>query len=123
MNAGHRNPSAVPVGDVCAGTDLPHIESLLNALQIVLEPVGHQDRPAVCAFDQVLQRVQLPLVEEQAVVLSVIDAAIGQLAQLPGQRRRAHRVDLRAPQGNHQFMLQLFVGAAFLPGQLHGHTV
>ena len=99
------------------------MKALLNALQIVLEPVSHQDRPAVRAFDQVFQRVELPVVEEQAVVFGVIDAAVGQLAQLPGQRRRAHRVDLRAPQGDHQLALQLFVGAALLPGQLHRHTV
>ena len=61
MNTGYGNFPAVPVGDIAAGSNLPDVKALLNALQIVLEPVGHQDRLAVCAFDQVFQRVQFPL--------------------------------------------------------------
>ena len=75
VNTGHGDAPGVPVGDVAAGSNLSDVKALLNTLQIVLEPVGHQNGPAVRAFDQVFQRVELPVVEEQAVVFGVIDAA------------------------------------------------
>ena len=93
------------------------MKALLNALQIVLEPVSHQNRPAVRAFDQVFQRVQFPLVEEQAVVLSVVDAAVGQLAQLARQGRCVDSVDLCSAQGGDQIAFQFVVGFALRQGK------
>ena len=123
VDAGHGNPPAVPVGDVRARADLPHREALLNTLEVVPEPVGHQHRLAVGGFDDVLQRIQLPLVEEQAAVIGVVDPAVRQLAQLAGQGCCVDRIDLRAVQGHYQLTLQGVVGLALRRGQLHGHAV
>lgn len=119
----HRFGSAVPVGDVRARADLPHSEALLNALEVMLEPVGHKHGLAVGGFDDVLQGIQLPLVEEQAAVLGVVDPAVRQLAQLAGQGRGVDGIDLRAVQGHHQLTLQGVIGLALRRGQLHGHAV
>ena len=46
------DPSIIPVSDVLAGADFScRREPLLNTLQVMLEPVGHQQRFAVRAFD------------------------------------------------------------------------
>ena len=63
MDDGHRDFAAVPVGDVLAGLQLPDIKALFDALQVVPEPVGHQNRLAVGGFNDILQSVQFPVVE------------------------------------------------------------
>ena len=58
------------------------IEAAPDPLQVVSEPVGHQHRLTVCRFDDVLQRVQLPLMELNHLAGVGVDCAVGQLRQL-----------------------------------------
>ena len=53
----HRDFPLVPVGNVLGGLDFPDGKPGADALQIVLEPVGHQDGLSVGGFDEVLQSV------------------------------------------------------------------
>ena len=87
MDDGHRDFAAVPVGDVFAGLQLPDIKALFDTLQVVTEPVGHQNRLTVGGFDDILQSVQLPVVELYRVAGVSIDGTVGKLGQLSGQGR------------------------------------
>lgn len=77
MDDGHRDFAAVPVGDVLAGLQLPDIKALFDALQVVPEPVGHQNRLAVGGFNDILQSVQFPVVELYRVAGVGIDGTVG----------------------------------------------
>lgn len=87
MDDRYRDFAAVPVGDVLAGFQLTDIEALFDALQVVTEPVGHQYGLAIGGFDDVLQRVQLPVMELYRIAGIGIDSAVGELGQFPGQGR------------------------------------
>ena len=87
MDDGHRDFAAVPVGDVLAGLQFPDIKALFDTLQVVTEPVGHQNRLAVGGFDDVFQCVQFPVVELYRVAGVGIDGTVGKLGQFAGQGR------------------------------------
>ena len=87
MDDRHRDFAAIPVGDVLTGLQLSDIKALFDALQVVPEPVGHQNRLAVGGFDDVLQCVQLPVMKLYRVAGIGIDSTVGKLGQLSGQGR------------------------------------
>jgi len=58
VDDGHRNLATIPIGDVLGSGDFPNCEPLLDAFQIVLEPVGHKNGFAVCGLDQIFQSIQ-----------------------------------------------------------------
>ena len=90
----HRNPSRIPVVDVAARLDLPDVEALLHAGEVVAEPVGHQQGLPVRGLDDVLQSVQLPVVELDGVTGVRVDGSVCQLAELPGEGGRVCGGDL-----------------------------
>ena len=89
----------------------------------MLEPIPHQDRFAVCAFDQILQRLQLPVVDAMHIMLRVINSTVGHLQQFICQRRRVHGVNLFTAQGYDHLFPKLIVKSPFLIGQLYFHLV
>ena len=84
------------------GLDFPDGKPGADALQIVLEPVGHQDGLSVGGFDEVLQSVQLPVVEREELFVLPIHRAVGHLRELVRQSRRVPGVHLFTAQGEHQ---------------------
>ena len=98
----HRDFSLVPVRDVLGGLDFPDGKPGADALQIVLEPVGHQDGFAVGGFDEVLQSDQLLVVEREDFFVLPIHRAVGHLGELVRQSRRVPGVHRFTAQGDHQ---------------------
>ena len=114
----HRDLALVPIGDVPAGLDLPDDEPLLDALKVVLEPVGHQDGLAVGGFDEVLQGIQLAVVQTEHPFVLPVHRAIGHLGELVRQSRRVPGVHLFTVQGEHQLRPHGVIGLPFLFGEV-----
>ena len=114
----YRNLPGVPVGDVLAAFQFTHLEAFLNAGKIVFVPVGYENGLSVGAFDQILQRIQLPFMEEHCVSVRGVDRSVCELAQLAGQGSGVYGIDLHAVQlGDHlalHFLVYLVFGAVEL---------
>ena len=95
MNQRHRDVSGVPVGDVFACPDFPCLrETLLNAVQVMLEPVRYQQWFSIGSFNQILQCVQLLVVNLYDGMVLSVGCSIGHLTQFSGQGGGVHRVNL-----------------------------
>ena len=102
--------SRIPFGNVLAGADFScRREPLLNTLQVMLEPVGHQQRFAVRAFDQILQCIQLPVVNLHGILFLGVHSTVGHLTQFSGQGSGVHRVDFLAFDLDDQLFLHLVI--------------
>ena len=44
--------------------------------QVMLEPVGHQNRLAVCRFDDVLKSIQLAVMDLDNLTAVIVDRAV-----------------------------------------------
>ena len=82
-------PSGVPVPDTVGGLDflignIQLSQSLLNPLQIMLEPIRHQNGLAVGRLYQVLQCIQLSVVNGNHRSGIVIHCTIRQLGKFVG---------------------------------------
>ncbi len=82
-------PSGVPVPDTVGGLDflignIQLSQSLLNPLQIMLEPIRHQNGFAVGSFYQVFQCIQLSAVNRNHCSGIVIHRSIRQLGKFVG---------------------------------------
>ena len=90
MDQGYRDfavvPSADTVGFVQLGKrDMAIMQPFHDPLQIMLIPIGHQKRLAVCRLDNVLQSVQLLLVNGDRIPGIVVNGTIGHLGELAGE--------------------------------------
>ena len=71
--------SGIPVGDVLTVFYFSHIEAFLDTGEVVLEPVSHKDRFAVCRFDDIFQSIQLSIMELDGVTGILINGTVGKL--------------------------------------------
>ena len=71
--------SGIPVGDVLTGFYFSHIEAFLDTGEVVLEPVSHKDRFAICRFDDIFQSIQLPIMELDDIAVIIIYGTVGKL--------------------------------------------
>ena len=69
--------SGVPIGDVLAGFYFSHIKAFLDTGEVMLEPVSHKDRFAVCGFDDILQSIQLSVMKLDGVAGIGINGTVG----------------------------------------------
>ena len=79
VDDGYRYLSGIPVGDVLTGFYFSHIKAFLDTGEVVLEPVGHKDRFAVCGFDDILQSIQLSVMKLNGVTGIRINSSVGKL--------------------------------------------
>ena len=123
MNNGDRDASGVPVLYVFGAFQLPNRKALPDPCQIVFEPVSHEDGFAVCAFDQVLQGVQFPVVKADGVLVLGVDRAVGQLAQFARECSCIDGVHFHIAQLYHQLPLQGVVGILLRGAEEHRNAV
>ena len=79
MDHGNGDISGIPVRDVPVGLYLPDVKSRLDAVKVVLVPVGNQDRLAVCSLDKIFKRIQLLIVDEERLCLLYTSDAADEL--------------------------------------------
>ena len=117
-----RDLSGIPVGDVLAAFQFPNLEAFFDPGQIVLEPVSHQHRLAVRAFDQVFQGIKFPVVKAQHVLVLGVNRSVCQLAQLAGQGGCVGGVHLNTLKLKDELLHHGFVIVvlAFAKGYRHG---
>ena len=117
VDDGHMDLAAIPIGDVLGGGDFPNCEPLLDAFQVVLEPVGYQNGLAICGLDQILQSIQFAAMQFQVVAILAIDGTISHLGQLASQCGGISSVDFLALERDHKIRLHGVVGLAFFFGK------
>ena len=71
--------SGIPVGDVLTGFYFSHIKAFLDTGEVVLEPVSHKDRFAVCGFDDIFQSIQFSVMKLNGVTGIRINSSVGKL--------------------------------------------
>ena len=86
--------SGIPVSDVLTGFYFSNIKALFDTVEVMLEPVGHKDRFAVCGFDNILQCIQLSVMELDGIAGIGINGTVGKLGQLSGERSSIGSSDL-----------------------------
>ena len=123
MDYSYGDAPGIPVGDVTAFADLPHSKPFTNPIQVVLEPVGHEHGFAVRAFDQVLQRVQLAVVETNRMAICGVDRSVGQLTELSGEGGGIYRINFIVVKCQEHITLQRIVENVFAFTQTHNYTV
>ena len=117
-------PSADAVGIIKqAERDVPFVEPLGDALQVVLEPVSHQNRFAVGGFDEVLQGIQLAVVYLKYAFVLSIDGPVCHLGELVRKGCGVSGINLLIAQGNDQFRAHGIVSFPLLLGKHDLHLV
>ena len=109
MDDRNGNAPCVPIRNVPVRLYLPDVKLCLDAVEVVLVPVGDKDGLAVRALNQVLQGVQLLVVDKEGLAHAVIDRAVRHLQELAGEGGGIGGVDFRFFQADDHFLLQLVV--------------
>ena len=87
--------------------------------KVMLEPVGHQNRLAVCCFDDILQSIQLAVMDLDNLTAVIVDRTVCYLGQLAGEGCCVGGGDFAVTQGQHQFLFQFLVMLPLLIGKLN----
>ena len=89
---------------------MPLMQALHDPLKVVLVPVRHQQRFPVRRLDDVLQRIQLPVMNRNDAAGVVIDRAVGKLTEFPGKGSSVGGGDLAIRKVQNELFLHLVVG-------------
>ena len=104
------NLTVIPRRDVGAGLELTRLrEPFGDPLQVVFEPVRHEQRLAVGRLDQVFEGVEFALMNYRGVASLVVDRARGQLQQLAQERGGVRGVDDLLIEVEHHLVTQLLI--------------
>lgn len=114
----YRNLSRIPVSNIAAGLDLPDIEAVLDAGEVVPEPVSHKERFFIGGLDNILQSVQLPIMELDDLAGIGIDGTVCQLGELSGERRGIGSGHFTVRELQDELLLQILIAAALGIGEL-----
>ena len=108
----YRNLSRIPVSNIAACLDLPDRKAVLDAGQLVTEPVGHKKWFFIGGFDDILQSVQLPVMKLDDFAGIGIDRTVCQLGELSGEGCCIGGSNFSARQLQDQLLLQIFVAVS-----------
>lgn len=80
-----------------------------NAVIIMFEPVRHQNRIAVCCFNDILQCIQLAVMDVVGITGIIVNGTVGKLAQFSGEGCGVGGGDFSVRDGQNQFALQILI--------------
>ena len=128
VDKSHRKLTAIPAGNAIGRVQLgkrymKRVQSLFDALKVMLEPVRHQHGLAVCRFNQILQSVQLAVVDTHCIAVFIVNRTVCHLRELARKSRRVDRVHIAVVQIENKVILHGMVQLHLVLGERDRHLV